>query len=278
LRGSGLPSLTQSIAKHRDDGGGFDRAAVCSYDRTRARSRTRDALLGKARAQTYSASLRRDKKKKKSHVRRVLLADALVCRRLRATAALNESELERNDEAWTYMKWRPAAVNLGTEGSPADRRTAATIRGLAREVRRVEAAHRATADRYYLASCSSEAEGWLRTASPGRTERMPLPPSSPILKRSRTSALRRIRRERQASKIARHEQYIAKGRPLPLTSVVSTSPFSTTTIHCSRGARYAEKSDTSVRERAKDILARLAEACILVSDGSSVEKPFITVP
>ena len=93
------PALTQSIANIAMTVEEFERAALF-YDRTLAlEPHAVDALLGKARALTYLGQ----------GVEAIATLDTLLAERwfvgdARYWRALNESELERNDEAWSDIE------------------------------------------------------------------------------------------------------------------------------------------------------------------------------
>ena len=93
------PALTQSIANVAMTVEEFERAALF-YERTLAlEPHAVDALLGKARALTYLGR----------SVEAIATLDTLLAERwfvgdARYWRALNESELERNDEAWTDIE------------------------------------------------------------------------------------------------------------------------------------------------------------------------------
>ncbi len=93
------PSLTQSIANLAMTGEEFERAATF-YDRTLAlEPHAVDALLGKARALTYQGR----------NVEAIATVDQLLGERwnlgeARYWRAMNESVLDRNDEAWTDVE------------------------------------------------------------------------------------------------------------------------------------------------------------------------------
>lgn len=252
------PALTQSIANIAMTVEEFERAALF-YDRTVAlEPHAVDALLGKARAQTYLGRA----------VEAIATTDVLLAERwhvgdARYWRALNESELERNDEAWVDVEL--AAKLLINADVP-------KLAGLIAYRRKELEISRARFDEsrqrnpkdcetgYYLGVVLAEQKVWPRTAAVLRE-------ASDCLQGAElayTKEIADIRSskdppERQAKKIARREQYIAKGRRYLATSWFDIAVAYYNLSHRDEARQFAEKvvADEQFGERAREILTRL---------------------
>jgi hypothetical protein len=255
------PALTQSIANIAMTSEEFERGALF-YDRTIAlEPHAVDALLGKARAQTYTGH----------SVEAIATLDLLLAERwfvgdARYWRALNESELERNDEAWTDVELA-AKLLVNAEvpklaGLIAYRRHELdTSRAKFEESRRRNPRDCETG--YYLGVVLAEQKVWDRTAEV-------LSATSDCLQASELGYLKEIEEiraskdppERQAKKIARREQYIAKGRRYLATSWFDIAVAYYILAKPAEARQFAEKvvDDEQFGERAKEILARLAKS------------------
>jgi tetratricopeptide (TPR) repeat protein len=255
------PAVTQSIANVAMTVEEFDRAALF-YDRTLALEPLAvDALLGKARALTYLGK----------PVDAIATTDQLLAARwfvgdARYWRALNESELERNDEAWTDVELADKLlVNAEVPklaGLIAYRRRELDVsRGKFELARKRNTNDCETA--YYLGVILAEQRAWPRT-----TEVL-LEAGQCIenAERGYVEEIAKIRAsndppERQAKKIARREQYIAKGRRMQATSWFDIAVAYYNLSRKDEARQFAEKvaSDEQFGERAKEILARLAKS------------------
>ena len=255
------PALTQSIANIAMTLEEFERAAVF-YDRTLTlEPHAVDALLGKARAQTYTGH----------SVEAIATLDILLLERwfvgdARYWRALNESELERNEEAWSDVELA-AKLLVNAEvpklaGLVAYKRHQLDVsrekfeQSRARNPRDCETG-------YYLGVVLAEQRAWPRTAEVLRE-------AADCLQGNELAYLKEIDDiraspdppERQAKKIARREQYIAKGRRYLATSWFDIAVAYFNVSKPADARQFAEKviEDEQFGERAKQILARLPKS------------------
>jgi tetratricopeptide (TPR) repeat protein len=255
------PALTQSIANVAMTVEEFDRAALF-YDKTLALEPLAvDALIGKTRALTYLGKA----------TEAIATADVLINAHwyvgdARYWRALNESELERNDEAWTDVELADKLlINADVPklaGLIAYRRHELDVsRGKFELARKRNRDDCETA--YYLGVVLAEQRDWTRTAQVLRE-------ASDCLQAAEiayTEEIAKIRAsndppERQAKKIARREQYIAKGRRYLATSWFDISVAYFNLSKPAEARQYAEKvvTDEQFGDRAKEILARLPKS------------------
>jgi tetratricopeptide (TPR) repeat protein len=254
------PALTQSIANIAMTVEEFDRAALF-YDRTIALEPLAvDALLGKARAQTYLGK----------NVEAIATTDLLLNAHwfvgdARYWRALNESELERNDEAWTDVELADKLL-VNAEVPKLAGLIAYRRRDLDVSRGKFEVAHKRNGNdcetAYYLGVVLAEQRVWPRTAD------MLLEAAQCIdaAELAYTEQIAKIRASndppaRQAQKIARREQYIAKGRRMQATSFYDIAVAYFNLSRKDDARRYAEKvsADEQFSERAKEILSRLSK-------------------
>ena len=254
------PALTQSIANIAMTVEEFERAALF-YDRTLSlEPHAVDALLGKARAQTYLGQ----------SVEAIATLDTLLLERwfvgdARYWRALNESELERNDEAWTDVELA-AKLLVNAEvpklaGLIAYRRHELDVSREKFEQSRTRNP-RDCETGYYLGVVLAEQRAWPRTAEV-------LKQTADCLQGAEIAYMQEIAAirasadppERQAAKIARREQYIAKGRRYLATSWFDIAVAYYNLSKPAQARQFAEKvaDDEQFGERAKEILARLAK-------------------
>jgi tetratricopeptide (TPR) repeat protein len=254
------PSLTQSIANIAMSVEEFERAELF-YDRTVAlEAHAVDALLGKARAQTYTGR----------SVEAIATLDRLLAERwfvgdARYWRALNETELERNEEAWADIEL--AAKLLVNADVP-------KLAGLIAYRRHELDVSRAKFDEsrtrkpddcetgYYLGVVLAEQRAWPRTAEVlTRTSDCLLANEIAYTKEIADIRASKDPPERQAKKIARREQYIAKGRRYMATSWFDVAVAYYNLSKMAEARQYAEKvvDDEQFGERAKEILTRLAK-------------------
>jgi tetratricopeptide (TPR) repeat protein len=255
------PAITQSIANVAMTVEEFERAALF-YDRTLALEPLAvDALLGKTRALTYLGK----------PIDAIATADQLLAARwfvgdARYWRALNESELERNDDAWIDVELADKLlVNADVPklaGLIAYRRRELDLsRGKFELARKRNTNDCETA--YYLGVILAEQRLWPRTAE------VLLEAGQCIVNAERgyTEEIAKIRAsndppERQAKKIARREQYIAKGRRMQATSWFDIAVAYYNLARPAEARQYAGKlvDDEQFGERAKEILARLPKS------------------
>ena len=255
------PALTQSIANIAMTVEEFERAALFYGHTLALEPHAVDALLGKARAQTYIGK----------PVEAIATLDVLLVERwfvgdARYWRALNESELERNDEAWTDVELA-ARLLVNAEvpklaGLIAYRRHELEIsRTKFEESRRRNPKDCETG--YYLGVLLAEQKVWPRTAAVlSETSDCLLGAEQAYLKEIENIRASQDPPERQAKKIARREQYIAKGRRYLVTSWFDIAVAYFNLSRPADARRYAEKvvDDEQFGERAKEILARLAKS------------------
>jgi tetratricopeptide (TPR) repeat protein len=254
------PALTQSIANVAMTVEEFDRAALF-YDRTLALEPLAvDALLGKVRALTYLGKA----------VEAIATTDRLLGARwfvgeARYWRALNESELERNDEAWTDVELADKLL-INADVPKLAGLIAYRRRELDVSLGKFELAHKRNTNdcesAYYLGVVLAEQRVW------GRTAEVLLETSQCLeaAERGYTEEIARIRAskdppERQAKKIVRREQYIAKGRRMQATSWYDIAVAYYNLSRGDEARQFAEKvaSDEQFGERAREILIRLAK-------------------
>jgi tetratricopeptide (TPR) repeat protein len=255
------PALTQSIANIAMTVEEFERAALF-YERTLAlEPRAVDARLGKARAQTYVGQ----------SVEAIATLDILLQERwfvgdARYWRALNESELERNDEAWADVE---VAAKLLVNAEVPKLAGLIAYRRHQLDVSREKFEQSRTRNPrdcetgYYLGVVLAEQRAWPRTAAVLRE-------ASDCLQGAElayTQEIANIRAsqdppERQAKKIARREQYIAKGRRYLATSWFDIAVAYYNLSNPAEARQFAGKvvEDEQFGERAKEILARLAKS------------------
>jgi tetratricopeptide (TPR) repeat protein len=258
---SDWPALTQSIANIAMTVEEFERAALF-YDRTLLlEPHAVDALLGKARAQTYLGRA----------VEAIATLDVLLLERwfvgdARYWRALNETDLERNDEAWADVELAAKLlVNADVPklaGLIAYRRHELDVsRQKFEQSRTINPRDCETS--YYLGVVLAEQRAWPRTAEV-------LLQAADCLQGAElayTQEIANIRAshdppERQAKKIARREQYIAKGRRYLATSWFDVAVAYYNLSKPAEARQYAEKvvEDEQFGDRAKEILARLVKS------------------
>ena len=252
------PTVTESIANVAMTSEEFQRS-LTFYDRTlELEPNAVDALLGRIRALTY---LGRQEDA-------IATADRLIALRwfvgdARYWRALNESELERNDEAW--MDVEAAAKLLINADVP---KLAGLIAYRRHELDvsrdRFALAHTRNANDcetfFYLGIVDAELRDW--------------PPAAEILigaaqclQENDKNYLNEIDTieasdeppARKAAKIARRRQYIEKGRRQMATAWFDTAVACYNLARKGEAQQYAEKvvDDQQFGERAKEILSRL---------------------
>jgi tetratricopeptide (TPR) repeat protein len=252
------PSLTQSIANVAMTSEEFERA-LTFYDRTlELEPKAVDALLGRIRALTF---LGRSEDAIAATDR--LIAIGWYVGDARYWRAFNEQELERYEEAWADVE---AANKLLLNAEVPKLAGLIAYRRQQLEVSRAkfDLAHTRNANDcetfFYLGIVSAEMSAWARAAEI-------LPNAAVCLQANEDNYRREIASiessddppARKASKIARREQYIAKGRRQIATSYFDTAVACYNLSRRSEAQQYAEKvaDDDQFGARAKEILSRL---------------------
>ncbi len=252
------PSVTQSIANVAMTSEEFARSLEF-YDRTLEMEPTAvDALLGRVRALTY---LGRNEDA-------IATTDRLIGLRwhvgdARYWRALNESELERYDDAWVDIE---AAAKLSINAEVPKLAGLIAYRRQQLEVSRTkfEEAHRRNQNDcetyFYLGIVNAEMGSWARTAEI-LVNAVACLQANEIGCRNENASIEASTDPpaRKAAKIARREQYIAKGRRQIATSWFDTAVASYNLARKADAQQYAEKvaDDEQFGARAKELLSRL---------------------
>jgi len=253
------PSLTQSIANVAMTAEDFERSLSFYNQTLELEPHAVDAMLGKARALTYLG---------RNH-EAIAATDALIADRwfvgdARYWRALNESELDLNEEAWVDVE---AAAKLLVNAQVPKLAGLIAYRRQQLELARAkfdESHTRNPTDcetTFYLGVVLAEQRAWGRTADvlneaatclegndKAYNEEIALIQASgdpPALK---------------AAKIGRREQYIAKARRQIATSWFDIAVAYYNLARRSEARQFAEKvaADEQFGERARDLMARLA--------------------
>jgi tetratricopeptide (TPR) repeat protein len=252
------PSLTQSIANVAMTSEEFDRA-LTFYDRTlELEPKAVDALIGRVRALTFLGKAEDA----------VASADRLIAigwyvGDARYWRAFNENELERYDEAWSDVE---AANRLQINAEVPKLAGLIAYHRQQLEISRdkFQLAHTRNQNDcetfFYLGIVNAELRAWQPTAEI-------LPNAALCLQVNEENYRKEIAAiessddppARKASKVARREQYIAKGRRQIATSYFDSAVAAYNLSRRSEAQQYAEKlvDDEQFGTRAKEILARL---------------------
>jgi tetratricopeptide (TPR) repeat protein len=252
------PTLTQALANIAMTAEEFDRALTL-YNRTlEFEPQAVDALLGKARALTYLGR----------NVEAIATTDQLIAQRwfvgdARYWRALNESELDRNDDAWTDIE---AAAKLIINAQVPKLAGLIAYRRQQLDVSRAkfeESRARNPLDCetvFYLGVVLAEQRSWGPTAEV-------LLEAARCLEANDKAYLEEIASiqasaespARKAGKIARREQYIAKGRRQLATSWFDVAVAYFNLSRKTEARQFAEKvvEDEQFGARAREILDRL---------------------
>jgi tetratricopeptide (TPR) repeat protein len=252
------PSLTQSIANVAMTAEEFERSLIF-YNRTlELEPHAVDAMLGKVRALTYLGQ----------NVEAIATTDQLIAERwfvgdARYWRALNESELEQNEEAWVDIE---AAAKLLVNaqvpklaGLIAYRRQQLDVSRAKFELSRTRNPNDCETV-FYLGVVLAEQRSWAPTADV-------LLEAARCLEANETAYLQEIAAiqasndppARKAGKIARREQYLAKGRRQIATSWFDIAVAYYNLSRKSEARQFAEKvaDDEQFGERVRDLLSRL---------------------
>jgi tetratricopeptide (TPR) repeat protein len=252
------PSLTQSIANVAMTSEEFQRA-LTFYDRTlEIEPKAIDAIIGRVRALTFLGKAEEA----------IVTADRLIALGwyvgdARYWRAFNENELERYDEAWADIE-AAAKLQINAEvpklaGLIAYRRQQLDV---SRE--RFQLSHTRNQNDcetfFYLGIVNAELRAWQTTTEI-------LPNAAICLQTNEDNYRKEIASidasddppERKTAKIARREQYIAKGRRQMATSWFDTAVAWYNLSHKAEAQQYAEKvmDDEQFGARAKEILSRV---------------------
>jgi len=252
------PSLAQSIANVAMTSEEFERA-LSFYDKTlEMEPKAVDALIGRVRALTFlgkadDAIATTDR----------LIALGWYVGDARYWRAFNENELERYDEAWADIE---AAAKLQINAEVPKLAGLIAYRRQQLDVSRAkfEQAHTRNQNDcetfFYLGIVNAELGAWVPTAEI-------LPNAAVCLQVNEDNYRTEIASidasddppARKAGKIARREQYIAKGRRQIATSYFDTAVAFYNLSRKSDAQQYAEKvaADEQFGARAKEILSRL---------------------
>jgi tetratricopeptide (TPR) repeat protein len=252
------PSLTQSIANVAMTSEEFERS-LTFYNRTlELEPHAVDAMLGKVRALTYLGR-NRDA---------IATTDQLIAERwfvgdARYWRALNESELDLNEEAWVDVE---AAAKLVVNAQVPKLAGLIAYRRQQLDVSRAKFEESRTRNPndcetvFYLGVVLAEQRSWAPTADV-------LLDAARCLERNEIAYLEEIASiqasndppARKAGKIARREQYLAKGRRQLATSWFDIAVAYYNLSRKAEARLFAEKvaADEQFGERAREIMARL---------------------
>ena len=252
------PTVTQSIANVAMTAEEFQRA-LAFYDRTLdIEPHAVDALLGRVRALTYLGR----------NADAIDTADRLIGERwfvgdARYWRALNESELDRNDDAWTDIE-EAAKLLINADVPKLAGLIAYRRKDLELSRTKFALAHARNGNDcetfFYLGVVDAERRSWGSAAEV-------LIGASQCLQVNEENYRREIAAieasddppARKAAKIARRQQYIAKGRRQMATSWFDTAVACYNLSRKADAQEYAEKvaDDEQFGARARDLLARL---------------------
>ena len=253
------PSLTQSIANVAMTAEEFERS-LTFYDRTlELEPHAVDAMLGRVRALTYLGS----------NDEAIATTDQLIAERwfvgdARYWRALNESELEWNEEAWVDVE---AAAKLLINAQVPKLAGLIAYRRQQLDVSRAKFEESRTRNPndcetvFYLGVVLAEQRSWTPTADA-------LLEAARCLAGNEAAYLQEIAAiqasndppARKAGKIARREQYVAKGRRQIATSWFDIAVAYYNLSRKTEARQFAEKvaDDDLFGERARELMARLA--------------------
>ena len=252
------PTVTQSIANVAMTSEEFQRS-LAFYDRTlELEPHAVDAMLGRIRALTYLGR----------SVDAIEAADRLMAERwfvgdARYWRALNESELDRNDDAWVDVE-EAAKLLINADVPKLAGLIAYRRHDLELSRTKFTLAHTRNGNdcetAFYLGVVDAELRDWQPTADV-------LIGAARCLEANESAYQREIASieasddppARKAGKIARRQQYIAKGRRQMATSWYDIAVACFNLSRKADAQQYAEKvvDDEQFGQRAKEILSRL---------------------
>jgi tetratricopeptide (TPR) repeat protein len=252
------PSLTQSIANVAMTAEEFERS-LDFYDRTlELEPHAVDAMLGKVRALTYLG-----RNREAIAATDQLIADRWFVGDARYWRALNESELDLNEEAWVDVE---AAAKLVVNAQVPKLAGLIAYRRQELDVSRAkfeESRKRNPADcetTFYLGVVLAELRSWPRTADV-LTEAASCLEGNDKAYHEEIASIQASDDPpaRKAAKIARREQYIAKGRRQIATSWFDIAVAYYNLSRKSEARQFAEKvaADEQFGERARALMSRL---------------------
>jgi len=253
------PSLTQSIANVAMTAEEFERS-LTFYDRTlELEPKAVDGLLGKVRALTYLGR----------NLEAIATADELIALHwfvgdARYWRALNESELEQNEEAWVDVE-AAAKLLLNAQvpkvaGLIAYRRQQLDVAQAKFELSRTRNPNDCETV-FYLGVVLAEKRSWTPTADVLLEAARCLEGNDAAYRQEIASIeASNDPPARKAGKIARREQYIAKGRRQIATSWFAIAVAYYNLSRKTEARQFAEKvaDDDLFGERARELMARLA--------------------
>jgi len=252
------PSLTQSIANIAMTAEEFERS-LDFYDKTlELEPHAVDAMLGKVRALTYLG-----RNHEAIATSDLLIADRWFVGDARYWRALNESELDLNEEAWVDVE---AAARLVVNaqvpklaGLIAYRRQQLDVSRAKFEESRMRNPNDCETT-FYLGVVLAEQRSWTPTAEI-LNEAAKCLESNDKAYHEEIAAIQASSDPpaRKAGKIARREQYIAKGRRQLATSWFDIAVAYYNLSRRSEARQFAEKvaADEQFGERARDLMSRL---------------------
>jgi len=252
------PSLTQSIANIAMTAEDFERS-LDFYDKTlELEPHAVDAMLGKVRALTYLG-----RNHEAIATTDLLIADRWFVGDARYWRALNESELDLNEEAWVDVE---AAAKLVVNaqvpklaGLVAYRRQQIDVARAKFEESRMRNPNDCETT-FYLGVVLAEQRSWTPTADVLNEAAKCLEGNDKAY-REEIAVIQASNDPpaRKAGKIARREQYIAKGRRQLATSWFDIAVAYYNLSRRSEARQFAEKvaMDEQFGERARDLMSRL---------------------
>ena len=252
------PTLTLALANVAMTAEEFDRGLAMYEETLHYEPQAVDALLGKIRALTYLDR----------HVEAIATTDELLAQRwyvgdARYWRALNETELERYEDAWTDIELA-AKLLLNAEvpklaGIIAYRRHELEVSRGRFELSRTRNPHDCETG-FYLGLVLAEVREWPRTAEVMSDTARCLQNAEDETKREIEEIRASTEPEpRKARKIVRREQQIANARRMRATSWFNTAVAYYNVSRPADAREYAEKvvDDQQFGERARELIARL---------------------
>jgi tetratricopeptide (TPR) repeat protein len=252
------PSLTQSIANVAMTVEEFERS-LSFYNKTlELEPHAVDAMLGKVRALTYLG-----RNQEAIETTDLLIADRWFVGDARYWRALNESELDLNEEAWVDIE---AAAKLLVNAQVPKLAGLIAYRRQQLDVSRAKFEESRTRNptdcetSFYLGVVLAEQRAWGPTAEVLNEAATCLEANDKAYQEEIASIqASNDPPARKASKVARREHYIAKGRRQIATSWFDIAVAYYNLARRSEARQFAEKvaADEQFGERARDLMSRL---------------------
>jgi tetratricopeptide (TPR) repeat protein len=252
------PSLTQSIANVAMTVEEFERS-LSFYNKTlELEPHAVDAMLGKVRALTYLG-----RNQEAIETTDLLIADRWFVGDARCWRALNESELDLNEEAWVDIE---AAAKLLVNAQVPKLAGLIAYRRQQLDVSRAKFEESRTRNptdcetSFYLGVVLAEQRAWGPTAEVLNEAATCLEANDKAYQEEIASIqASNDPPARKASKVARREHYIAKGRRQIATSWFDIAVAYYNLARRSEARQFAEKvaADEQFGERARDLMSRL---------------------